>query len=200
MKGLEPEPDLPSPVSPAQEARARHCHTASSPRGKFLNYRSHLTHRQMVICIIYSRLRSLIGHTFADARIETPQSLNESAAHPPRGLFARTALRSRILLRARVAALQPPHFLLVPTPGPQTLRSPLPPQGGPLPGNPASAVDKIPGEGRSSSPRCKATPAPGMISLQRWSRVQMGKSHLVAPLVPLPSLQPSEARNRCRQR
>lgn len=37
-------------------------------RGSFLNYWSHLTHRQMVICIIYSRPRTLIGHTFSDAR------------------------------------------------------------------------------------------------------------------------------------
>lgn len=73
MKGLEPEPDPPSLVSPARGARARHCHTARSLRGKFLNYRSHLTHRQMVICIIYSRPRTLIGHTFADARTETPK-------------------------------------------------------------------------------------------------------------------------------
>lgn len=27
VKWLEPEPDLPSPVPPAREARARHCHT-----------------------------------------------------------------------------------------------------------------------------------------------------------------------------
>lgn len=50
----------------------------------FLKYSSHLTHRQMVICIIYSRLGTLIGHT-SDAKPRTPQSLNESATHPPRG-------------------------------------------------------------------------------------------------------------------
>lgn len=38
----------------------------------------------MVICIIYSRLETLIGHT-SDAKPRTPQSLNESATHPPRG-------------------------------------------------------------------------------------------------------------------
>lgn len=36
----------------------------------FKKYSSHLTHRQMDICIIYSRLGTLIGHTFTDGQTE----------------------------------------------------------------------------------------------------------------------------------
>lgn len=155
----------------------------------------------MVICIIYSHLWNLIGHTFADAQTETPESLNESAAHPPRGRSPRAA--SLLPAPARPAATLPlPYFLLVQVPGPQSLRLPLLPQSGDL--TPKSCASwrldawrrKVILSKAQSQPR-----AQNDLSSPRAEGVDGGE----APGHPfgsslLPLLPPSEARDRCRPR
>ncbi|XP_078204247.1 uncharacterized protein LOC144579063 [Callithrix jacchus] len=72
----------------------------------------------MVICIIYSRLWTLIGPTFADAGTEIEESLNERTAHSQRG-------RRTLGLASSRAHSGSPSFLPLPYPGP--LEPPLAP-------------------------------------------------------------------------
>lgn len=73
-----------------------------------------------------------------------------------------------------------------------------------MPQSPVPAALSIAAEGRLSSPRRKAIPAPEMISPRPGPRVRMEESHLVtlwsffSPFPP--ALLPSEARDRCRRR
>lgn len=160
---------------------------------------SHLTHRQMVFCIIYSRPRTLIGHTFADARTQAPQSLNESAAHPPRGPSARAAsLPAPPVWLA--AELPPPHFLPGRALGPQILRSPPPPHWGHCPETLPPQGMRSPEKAGYPSPSAKPpTPAPDM-SLPRSQEQERESPVTLGPsLLELPSPPARPARDRCVQ-
>jgi hypothetical protein len=153
----------------------------------------------MAICIIYSPLSTLIGHTFAD---ETPKNLNESAAHPPTRVDARTRGFSSSLEGSADCHDSYHHYCpLGPSPPPRHPDPPLTPIAPrTLLRNRAPPGDAISGKGRSSSPRCKAIPR-RMISRRLEPRVGRGEpSDLSLDPSPFPPLSPCEGRNRCTQR
>nr|XP_024644429.1 uncharacterized protein LOC112422953 [Macaca nemestrina] len=154
-----------------------------SYRGRFLKCGSHLIHCQIVICVIYSRLWSLIGHTFADT--ETGERLKESAAHSPPGRCTLSRASSRAAPQA-AATPATPAFSHCRSPGPQILLLPLPPQvaGADIFPKSCARWGCDPWRRRSPSARCKATfslelvhprPRPG-VRLGRATQQSLGPS------------------------
>lgn len=175
-------------MSSAAEARVRHCHTASSQRGRFFKLsESSDPSPDGDLHNLFPSGDSDWSH-LRDARTETPQSLNGSAAHPPRGRSARSALRSP------PPGLQAPQAATLPTSPsahswtPDSSLSPAT-ANGILPRYPAPRGRKVILSKVQSHPRAR------MFSLHARPRVP---DRPFSPSL-LPSLPPSEALNRCRQ-